>query len=194
MTIYRGMGGVNREIKQQFRGVGGVNREIKEQYRGVGGVNRQVFNSFDGTLYSDGDKWSNLNFWLGFTTLNTHYKYSKNANNFYIYGYYPDAGDYGCCCVGFDNNIDLTKYNYINIEISNCVGTDSFNLVVYSAKPTSRSGYGSWVKQTYVACKTGTVTGAIDVSTLNGMYFIGVAAQGGVGKVASGYIKKIWLS
>ena len=43
MTIYRGLGGVNREVKQEFRGLGGVNREVKEQYRGYGGVNRQVF-------------------------------------------------------------------------------------------------------------------------------------------------------
>jgi len=43
MTIYRGLSGVNREIRQQFRGLGGANREIKEQYRGLGGVNRQVF-------------------------------------------------------------------------------------------------------------------------------------------------------
>ena len=43
MAIYRGVGGVNREIKAQYRGVGGVNREIKEQWRGVGGVNRLVF-------------------------------------------------------------------------------------------------------------------------------------------------------
>ena len=45
MAIYRGVGGVNREIKAQYRGVGGVNREIKEQWRGVGGVNRLVFTS-----------------------------------------------------------------------------------------------------------------------------------------------------
>lgn len=43
MTIYRGFGGTNREVKQQFRGLGGVNREIKEVYRGLSGVNRQVF-------------------------------------------------------------------------------------------------------------------------------------------------------
>lgn len=48
MTIYRGLGGVNREVKQQFRGLGGVNREVKEQYRGLSGVNRKVFsNKFD---------------------------------------------------------------------------------------------------------------------------------------------------
>lgn len=45
MAIYRGLGGVNREIKQQFRGLGGVNREIKEEYRGLSGVNRKVFSS-----------------------------------------------------------------------------------------------------------------------------------------------------
>lgn len=45
MAIYRGVGGVNREIKAQYRGIGGVNREIKEQWRGVGGVNRLVFTS-----------------------------------------------------------------------------------------------------------------------------------------------------
>lgn len=43
MTIYRGLSGVNREVKQQYRGLGGVNREIKEQYRGLSGVNRKVF-------------------------------------------------------------------------------------------------------------------------------------------------------
>ena len=43
MSIYRGVSGVNREIKAQYRGVNGVNREIKEQWRGVGGVNRLVF-------------------------------------------------------------------------------------------------------------------------------------------------------
>ncbi|QIB68650.1 hypothetical protein Ami103574_04640 [Aminipila butyrica] len=57
MTIYRGVGGVNREIKQQFRGVGGVNREIKEQYRGGGGVNRKVFNAKSAVaLYWQGDE------------------------------------------------------------------------------------------------------------------------------------------
>ncbi|MBN7773155.1 LamG-like jellyroll fold domain-containing protein [Clostridium aminobutyricum] len=45
MTIYRGVGGVNRTVKQQFRGVSGVNREIKEQHRGVDGINRNVFSS-----------------------------------------------------------------------------------------------------------------------------------------------------
>lgn len=43
MAIYRGVSGVNREIKAQYRGVGGVNREIREQYRGINGVNRVVF-------------------------------------------------------------------------------------------------------------------------------------------------------
>ena len=43
MTIYRTVGGVNKEIKQQYRVVGGVNKEITAQYRGVGGVNRKVF-------------------------------------------------------------------------------------------------------------------------------------------------------
>jgi hypothetical protein len=53
MTIYRGLNGVNREIKQQFRGLSGVNREIKEQYRGYGGVNRKVFQNLN-PMYGDG--------------------------------------------------------------------------------------------------------------------------------------------
>lgn len=43
MAIYRGVSGVNREIKKIYRGVSGVNREIKEVWRGVGGVNRKAF-------------------------------------------------------------------------------------------------------------------------------------------------------
>lgn len=43
MTIYRGLGGVNRQIKSIYRGLGGVNRTIKEQYRGASGANRKVF-------------------------------------------------------------------------------------------------------------------------------------------------------
>ena len=42
-SIYRGVAGVNRKIKEQYRGVEGVNRKIKEQYRVVGGVYRKVF-------------------------------------------------------------------------------------------------------------------------------------------------------
>jgi len=44
-AIYRGSGGVNRQIKAQYRGLSGVNRTIKEQYRGYGGVNRKIFAS-----------------------------------------------------------------------------------------------------------------------------------------------------
>jgi hypothetical protein len=42
-SIYRGVAGVNRKIKEQYRGVAGVNRKIKEQYRVVDGVYRKVF-------------------------------------------------------------------------------------------------------------------------------------------------------
>ena len=42
-SIYRGVEGVNRKIKEQYRGVEGVNRKIKEQYRVVDGVYRKVF-------------------------------------------------------------------------------------------------------------------------------------------------------
>ena len=51
MSIYRGINGVNREVKKQYRGVGGVNREIKEQYRGVDGVNRKIFSSDNGIVF-----------------------------------------------------------------------------------------------------------------------------------------------
>lgn len=43
MTIYRGVGGVNRELIEIYRGVDGINREIVEVHRGVDGVNRKVF-------------------------------------------------------------------------------------------------------------------------------------------------------
>ncbi len=87
MTIYRGLGGVNREVKQQFRGLGGVNREIKEQYRGLSGVNRKVFSGKPpGAIYWEGDEcvartggWTRL--WTG-AGINTITKYSDH-----IYAY-----------------------------------------------------------------------------------------------------------
>jgi hypothetical protein len=56
MTIYRGSGGVNHEVKQQYRGLSGVNRQIKEQHRGVGGANRKVFAG----LWTVSDEGSNI--------------------------------------------------------------------------------------------------------------------------------------
>lgn len=54
--IYRGSGGVNRQIKSQHRCLSGVNRTIKEQYRGLSGVNRKVFSSAPpGSAYFDGN-------------------------------------------------------------------------------------------------------------------------------------------
>ncbi|MDD4565740.1 MAG: hypothetical protein PHE79_09750, partial [Eubacteriales bacterium] len=59
MTIYRCVGGINREIKDQYRGLGGVNRQIKEQYRCYGGVNRKVFSSVpSGALYWEGEEFT----------------------------------------------------------------------------------------------------------------------------------------
>lgn len=72
MAIYRGVGGVNREIKSQYRGVGGVNREIKEQYRGVGGVNRVVFTSHT-KLFA-----------ITTTTLRASSVFTASASNLYI--------------------------------------------------------------------------------------------------------------
>ena len=43
MSIFRGVDGVNREIKKIYRGIGGVNREIKEIYRSVDNRNQKVF-------------------------------------------------------------------------------------------------------------------------------------------------------
>ena len=43
MSIFRGVDGVNREIKKIYRGVDGVNREIKEIYRSVDNRNQKVF-------------------------------------------------------------------------------------------------------------------------------------------------------
>ena len=53
-SIYRGVAGVNRKIKEQYRGVEGVNRKIKEQYRVVGGVYRKVFDNASVCLYDAG--------------------------------------------------------------------------------------------------------------------------------------------
>ena len=104
MTIYRGVGGVNRQIKSQHRCLSGVNRTIKEQYRGYGGVNRKVFQLappgsayFDGSgdyIYlADNDAWNFgsgnfcIEFWLNFSVATANLAY-------HIAGQMTDTSNY----------------------------------------------------------------------------------------------------
>lgn len=43
MSIYTGVNGVQREIKQIYTGVNGINRESKNSWAGVNGVNRKIW-------------------------------------------------------------------------------------------------------------------------------------------------------
>lgn len=114
MAIYRGVNGVNRQVKKQYRGINGVNREIKEQWRGFNGVNRPVMKkpyvvtnilinpSFEDTTerhevtYSEGGfsrysfnavKYGQHSFFMYGTTGIGHFygKYYKNPSNHILY-------------------------------------------------------------------------------------------------------------
>ncbi|GEM_PF-6937747 len=105
MTIYRGVSGVNREIKQQFRGVSGVNREIKEQYRGVDEVNRLIFSTLKVYIYKEGDECTSLTGGIKNTqTVDPGSGvFTKNANNITL-----SAG-------GNSSNVGLLTVNSINL-------------------------------------------------------------------------------
>ena len=120
MAIYRGLSGVNREVKQQYRGLSAVNRTIKEQYRGLSGVNRKVFVGKPlGALYWEGDECTALTGGWSIT-------YTYNANSAptieasYMIGVYADRGwDLRIGYRTTAQSVDVTPYSKLWYEVEN---------------------------------------------------------------------------
>ncbi len=112
MTIYRGVGGVNREIKEQYRGVGGVNREIKEQYRGVGGVNRKVFNVVNFNPFTV-DTFNNYCVFSGYGTHSLITGYNNTAGCGFIG---RNSGSTYAGIPKFEISLDVTITTYIKFH------------------------------------------------------------------------------
>ena len=120
MTIYRGVSGVNREIKQQFRGVGGVNREIKEQYRGVGGANRKIFLATNFNPFTE-------------YTFNNYCVFSGNGIHSLIVGY---NGTVGYDFIG--KSINSTYDNMPKFEVT--LDVTNMSYIKFHARQVARHG------------------------------------------------------
>ena len=122
MTIHRGLGGVNREVKQQFRGLGGVDREIKEEYRGLSGVNRKVFSKTNkpaGALYWYGDECvDKTGGWVLINTLQTYTTAIKNTNNVYLKAISGGASSWRYAQLYSVNKINMSGYTKLKVRCS----------------------------------------------------------------------------
>ncbi|MDF2857964.1 MAG: hypothetical protein K0Q87_3815 [Neobacillus sp.] len=197
MTIYRGLSGVNREVKQQCREVGGVNREIKEQHRGIGGFNRKVFESKKYLYYEGEERTTVTGGWLNrvYATYGDSGSYTKNTNSIYIVASTSlSRGETGICT---QNRIDLTEYNTLYIcVLSGYEGYYSMTRYDWAGYcvPVITNTYNSgniWddpVKQELNACRIIGVN-VIDIASLSGSYYVSLMAR------PQGYctFNKIWL-
>ncbi|QHI73773.1 hypothetical protein [Aminipila terrae] len=183
MTIYRGVGGVNREIKQQFRGVGGVNREIKEQYRGVGGVTRKVFSSGLSLpiLYNSGqENIADAGGWVKFYISGGDSGIALN-NGSQIVCTANSSADVGMIT---NNKINLANYNYVYAQVDYYSGGQRGWLLAQNSKVSG----GNWDFSASISF-TGTGKIALPISSISTSHYIYIGAS------ANGSIKvsKIWL-
>jgi hypothetical protein len=210
MTIYRGYSGVNREIKSQYRGLSGVNREIKEQYRGYSGVNRKVFSSSPasspaGAVYWDGDEctaltggWSTMSYRTTYTAVHT---VTENSNNITITSK-GAVSDSGQTLYTHTSAVDLTNYTTLH-----CIGNvqyvdDGFGIVIMSAKHSNAmsGSYTTWPGYVTrsVEFSTTDIETTIDVSSLNGLYYIYMLCTEGYANSSNvqtqAVIKRVWLT
>lgn len=179
MTIYRRVGGVNKEIVQQYRGVGGVNKEITKQYRGVGGVNKQVFQKWNGEIYDAGNEYTAQTGGI-ICSLNEGGTFTKNASDIRLF---TGSGIHVVACTA--NKIDFTKWNTLNFSFINGGGTSAYQSI----------GYGDALDGAFIASTTSSMnmsagTRSFDISSITGMHYAKVLAY----NKAYFNITKIWLS
>lgn len=185
MTIYRGFGGTNREVKQQFRGLGGVNREIKEVYRGLSGVNRKVFSSAPpkpaGALYWLGDECIALTGgWNGYYTVITSYwnasvSGTKNADCIECSAYSGSTSTKILVSLVHSNPINLTGYTklYLDMEFPSFVNSSFSNIVRFTTSPVDYDSQTD-VSGDQVSAAFSRQIRQIDISSLTGNYYIGL--------------------
>lgn len=193
MTIYRGYGGVNRQIKALYRGLGGVNRTIKEQYRGYSGVNRKVFSAMP-ILYNYGDECIAV---TGGWTLTAHeglYTATKEAADIYMYA----SGDRANCRFTTVNRIDLTNITTLKAIIDQTggyTGTSSTKKR-YIFRATSDSvGGGEPAEAELEVFSNGTgQTISLNVAGLSGLYYVSITQANAGSASGTSYSKtyKIW--
>lgn len=204
MTIYRGVSGVNREIKQQFRGVGGVNREIKEQYRGVGGVNRKVFNSFNGIIYENGSGKPLTLYSNNGTVTSTggvlQVRYARGA------GLTGSSYAEGFICT--TEKIDLTAYTTLKANIVTYAESRLTMPALTTTIRTPSNWNGNWTNATHNGADTtwiakdaelsGAINGTMtfDISNISGLYHVMLEfmCNGTYGSANPSHnVSKIWL-
>ncbi|MDD4565738.1 MAG: hypothetical protein PHE79_09740 [Eubacteriales bacterium] len=176
MTIFRGYGGVNRQIKAQHRGLSGVNRTIREQYRGYSGVNRKVFLSFDGVLYNYGDEISHVTGgWLGVTTKGTATE-TKNADNLYVAS--PPYSNDGMFVT--NNLIDLTNFTKLKITYqSNDNSNGWVSLAAGDSKSVNAYPGNNLVGKVLDDSPSSMMTAELEISAITGSHYIKIGTGSG---------------
>ncbi|QHI71455.1 hypothetical protein [Aminipila terrae] len=204
MTIYRGVGGVNREIKQQFRGISGVNREIKEQYRSVGGVNRKVFKKWAGELYDAGNTYIDKTGGWGLYYVRHSEVGSLALDTSYmtlVSNWYSSGSDGNEIEIGTANKVDVTAFNSLSVTFDAVVqsGRTDFGFALLNSKDV---GAGTTiakitpVKLAYISDNTTvrTITMILDISAITGQYYLGFESYAALNSQSTIYIKTIKLS
>lgn len=192
MAIYRSVGGVNREVKEQYRCVDGVNRQIKEQYRCVDGVNRLVFGKR--YLYRDGDECVDVtggwdSYWATGTYYTSFNKMIKNANN--LYGSFQ-AAQFRMYSLATNDLIDLSQYTKVMAKCN--MATASGDAVASLFVSTDNTATGNNVASASTKNETGEITLSVDLSSLNAEYYIVVSFScGSTITNLTGYFTEVWL-
>lgn len=191
MTIYRGVGGVNRQIKSQHRCLSGVNRTIKEQYRGLGGVNRKAFSSTL-VLYDNGNEYAEITGGWAYGYSNGNTKRTKQATYLELWASGTSSNRAQTAYVT-NNLINLAGHTTLNFQISQSVASTQ-GYGEYGAK-TSKTSQTAYAAVLYV--KSGAVdvmrTVSLDISTLNGSYYVSVFATNGGGINTTCKVAKVWV-
>lgn len=198
MAIYRGLSGVNREIKEQHRGLGGVNRKIKEQHRGFSGVNRLVFRGKT-YLYNEGDEYVDL---TGGWTSNGYSEIGKTviaATKELNYIKVKDSADSATSCIiGTQSKINVTPYAklFADVFVHRGYGDGTGNvrrLGVY-VRTDKIIGGVSPIAIFSGDESVGNIIWEIDVSGLSGEYYLYSRTYTGPNALIAEFdINKIWL-
>ncbi|QOX63660.1 hypothetical protein FRZ06_10005 [Anoxybacterium hadale] len=187
MTIYRGVTGINREIKEQYRGVGGVNREIKEQCRGLGGANKKVFES-KVNLYNCGNEYTAVTGgWREGYVYAVRGTLAKNLDNIYLH-VYNGSDIYAETALP----LDLQNYNYIKAAVNITSTGDKAKLVLAITSGPKRS-FSSFIASQNYWSTNGEIS--LPIASYTGLYYIVLQGSSSTTQTSScaATIKKIWL-
>ncbi len=179
-----------------YRGVGGVNREIKQQFRGVGGVNRQVFQKWNGELYDCGNEFVNITGGIIPFNYSSDTGAVKNANEIQIISGYGYAGITTAKALskgGYTNINVMVSYYYTN-KIGYIIGKCMDKCITSSAELNSHALSSVTLSGSYSAVQSGderTFTWPISAATFFPLLEVDTSSSSYRGHA---YVKKIWLS